>query len=977
MLGQKVRLCYLFLAGSLVTDSIAANPAYPEIKSEYVYDGLGRLSQIDGPRPISDAEDIIKYEYNPAGLVSAIFFGPELDGRSKEFYDHDDYGNPRKIINVNQSVSRLVYNLLGMPTSSSIHPDEISLSGPAATFTYDAEGNLTCVTDAAGVKTVYEYSMIGELTGIIENANSCDPALITQGSLMRLTLDQTGQVTQEQIFDGPSTSAALLFSRSFGRDELGRMISTQGSNGQVTDLEYDANGFVTAVKRKLNELNDWSEESFVADELGRMHSMLDAGNGQILLGYLDGAKVNSVTDQRGNATVYGYDDFARKTSTDSPEAGFEQLLLDEAGNPKSYSNGLTVEQTLEYDAINRLVTATYPSSSQDNIAYHYDDYAMDALNSDPSEASSYSTGELTGIDSGSISSRFYYDFLGNISKEKTTVSGTVYEVAYSRNSIGQLTGITYPSGLSVLLAYDSNGDLSDLDVEYAGWGNVSTGTNSVPVVTAVDYMPFGPLKAFTMANGIRVVRGYNQDYQLASENVLNGGTVETSQTLVYDLSGNLTDVVEPVGGNGDSFDYDALNRLTAAAISGAQNFQYQYDSAGNRIFSQFPAGNYTNEISLNYDSTSSQLTSIQLFGFTSDPVSYDDNGNISSYTKRQYTPEGTLQERTITLVYDQMERVSQSTVQLSETLLAGGVTNASYSSTYLYNGLNQRIQKSTTDHLGDSTVTHYSYDAGGHLIYSEVRENNVLSKVTHWIYLDGAPVLQVDEVLDGATGQMMSPKFTYLLTDQVGAVKSAYNDSGAKLFDTIRGPFGEIFEATDGTISVDLRFAGQVNDEETGLFYNHFRYYDPSLGRYLQSDPIGVLRDYSNPQLQLAIAAGMPESGAMGASLNHLYGYAFNNPLRYVDPNGLFPAPWCSRWDIILGLCPDIPKDIPYDKAVDKWWEQKKGEYCSKPCSAVESACKRAMGPGCYMAGTPCLAPCEMLKQECMKKKEGACGCDN
>lgn len=56
---------------------------------------------------------------------------------------------------------------------------------------------------------------------------------------------------------------------------------------------------------------------------------------------------------------------------------------------------------------------------------------------------------------------------------------------------------------------------------------------------------------------------------------------------------------------------------------------------------------------------------------------------------------------------------------------------------------------------------------------------------------------------------------------------------------------------------------GQLYDQETNLFYNYFRYYDPSLGRYDQSDPMG-----------------------MKAGIN-TYGYVNGNPLRWTDPFGL------------------------------------------------------------------------------------------
>jgi RHS repeat-associated protein len=219
---------------------------------------------------------------------------------------------------------------------------------------------------------------------------------------------------------------------------------------------------------------------------------------------------------------------------------------------------------------------------------------------------------------------------------------------------------------------------------------------------------------------------------------------------------------------------------------------------------------------------------------------------------------------------------------------------ASY--TYDYKG--QRESKTV-----GGTTTFFSYDNDGHLIgeYSSTG-----TPVREYIWLEGHLLAQYDfttisvtygageteEIVDyGPT----NPKVNYYVNDHLGTPVFMADRHGANVtYELEQGPFGERYGEyeLDSTVQ-PLRFPGQYADAETGFNQNWNRDYDPALGRYLQSDPIGITEDYThNPEFQVMRMLGLADlfSNNQGSNLNHLYGYANQNPLIFTDPLGLLPG---------------------------------------------------------------------------------------
>lgn len=107
--------------------------------------------------------------------------------------------------------------------------------------------------------------------------------------------------------------------------------------------------------------------------------------------------------------------------------------------------------------------------------------------------------------------------------------------------------------------------------------------------------------------------------------------------------------------------------------------------------------------------------------------------------------------------------------------------------------------------------------------------------------------------------------------------------SGTVVWAAYYRPFGEAVIVTE-TVKNNFRFPGQYYDSETGLHYNYHRYYDPSTGRYLTPDPSHSLGN-GVPFYLFSLILSPQEF--------HHYGYAQNNPIVFMDANGLISVSGC------------------------------------------------------------------------------------
>jgi RHS repeat-associated protein len=188
---------------------------------------------------------------------------------------------------------------------------------------------------------------------------------------------------------------------------------------------------------------------------------------------------------------------------------------------------------------------------------------------------------------------------------------------------------------------------------------------------------------------------------------------------------------------------------------------------------------------------------------------------------------------------------------------------------YLFNAFNQRVQK-----VVGGTTTQFVYDEAGHLL-EEANASGVVQR--EYIWLGNMPAAVVDD-----TGS--SPVLYFIHADQIGTPQKITDGSLNIVWDGVFDPFGNVATASSLSLT-NLRFPGQYFDSETSLNQNWNRDYDPTTGRYIQRDPLGLFGG------------------------TNTYAYVDNNPISFTDPMGL-AAWWVGGQSLLPGTVrphPDIP----------------------------------------------------------------------
>ena len=920
--GADLRSVSVSTSGSLVSHTDPAG-ATTKFDTSIVGQGLNQRYQLNKIYAADNATSAaVQFGYDTLGRVSSVKDAFGVQGtRSAELYRLAFGLRAEQIDRLGNS--RVTYmDAAGNPTRT------VDPAGNVSAFAYDTRGRLASQTSPEGlvVQTLYDNNS----NKVTKTTTLAMPGSAEAGQSINT------QAEYEQVNYMPlSTTDANGNKTTYDYGGGYRLNSITGARGNST-IEYTPWGTPAQVKDWWGRYSYayYTNErlSYTLVNGGYTHYYYDPqGNLTDVVGPLGGdwfmqydangrrtLKVDPATSQPSVAARTTYDLVGRVTKV-------------EQGSYASNAFTPILTTTYDYDAVGNKIRETTPAAV---TQYSYD--ALDRVvctalrmnpavyGSLPSDACVQSTVGVYGPDR---ITRNTYDVLGHVTQTETGVGTALaqIQVRYTYSPDGRQTSLTDANGNTSAFAYDGYGRLKRL---YYPSPTRGAGVASTTDYEEYHYDAVGSRTSFRKRDG-RVI-----NYVYDNRNILQTkdlpGTTTKDISYGYDNGGRLVGAVYTDNNLPVNISYDDVNltRTEHSSTYGGTDVTSTFDVAGNTIkiaivgFSCVrPTATYA------YDAAN-RLTNVgqSTFNYCNNQgaethslatIAYGPLNRRTSITRRN----GTVTEygydaagRLVSLVHKTSSGAVASSQAFTYSPAGEVISQAQVAPNYVWTGHPTSTTNVTHDGLNrDAAMAAAAgYDANGNLISDGVRTftydvENRLTGVsgggapitltydplgrwtmggganygnaaydgdrlvydmngagTFYIHADGVdePIV-AEPAVDGSvwSGQ------TFLHADRQGSIVATSDGVGAMTPYTY-GPYGE----PQTWAGSRFRYTGQMAIPEAQLYYYKARVYDPVLGRFLQTDPIGY------------------QAGS------NMYAYVLGDPVNESDPSGLAPYQMYSTY---------------------------------------------------------------------------------
>ncbi len=677
------------------------------------------------------------------------------------------FGQVKTVTDPNGRTASSTYDTFGRPSTST------APNGLVTTTTYNSLGTVgsqhVLSSRTVGGVNFQSWTYFDGLGRTIKAKSTGPQTPSAQNIVTQTVYNVRGQVAQSSL---PFFEGGTPLWRTMTYDPLGRVKTVTTPDGKVTTTCYDP--WVTVVinpkSQKKRQVADAYGRTLTVQEYTGSH---DPGQCSAAVGspyattsyaYDVLGNLTSVTDALGNQTTMTYDTLSHKTAMHDPDMGNWSYVYDAAGNliQQTDAKGQTI--FFQYDALNRRRQkdfGTQKALGSGDVVYTYDGATANNL-----------VGRLAQVADSTGTVTFQYDVLGQISSSTRTLFTTPYTFSYTRDTLSRLATITYPD--NSVLTYTYNGPFADQVKE-----------GSTVYAQYHSYNALGQPVSVAYSNGVNTYFTYETNtFRLKSLQTTKSSTTLQNLEYAYDDADNVQSITDYLtSANSQTLGYDALNRLTSAAVPAyGGTIVYTYNEIGNLIrrLDVWEPNDY--EYPASGAGSVRPHAAITISG---NPYTYDANGNMLTGAGRTFT-------------YDVENRPTS--------IVSGGQTT-----TFVYDGEGRRVKKQT----GSSVVWYISklYEC----------DTTTCQKYI-WSGDQRVAVKQV------ANGQLH-----FYHADHLGSTNVVTDSAGAEVQRVNYTPLGQV----RGTIPpIAYKYTGKERDSETGLYWYEWRSYDPGIGRFTTPDTI-------------------------------------------------------------------------------------------------------------------------------------------